>query len=84
MEKTKVISVRLSESLVNELNKAVADLKYWTRNALIEQILQAVIDTADHHTLYEIARRNRFNSEGKVIKFESVPVIDHDDSNSSV
>jgi metal-responsive CopG/Arc/MetJ family transcriptional regulator len=84
MEKTKVISVRLSESLIGKLDKATTDLRYWKRNAVIEQILQAVLDTADHQTLYEIARRNRYNSEGKVIKFESVPVIGDEKSASSV
>lgn len=56
MEKTKVISVRLPESLIKRLDELAKDYHYWSRNAIIEQSLQAVAFAADYPNLKRILR----------------------------
>lgn len=56
MAKTKVIGVRLPETLVQELDKIVKDKVYWKRNAVIEQILQVTVDCLDPKDLYDVLR----------------------------
>ena len=54
MAKTKVIGVRLPETLVKELDKLVISHKYWKRNAIIEQILQVAVDCLDPADMYDV------------------------------
>ena len=54
MEKTKVISVRMPESVIKELDQAVSKHQYWKRNAVISQAVMAFLKAADVHTQYAI------------------------------
>lgn len=47
MEKTKVVSFRLPESLVTKLDEAVKGSIWWKRNTVVVNILQNVLDHAD-------------------------------------
>lgn len=50
MEKAKVVSFRLPESLVEKLDEVVRGTIWYKRNAIVVNILQNVIDHADSHT----------------------------------
>ena len=67
MAKTKVIGVRLPETLVQELDKIVSDKVYWKRNAVIEQILQVTVDSLDPKDMYDVLRYWRVRDKGKYV-----------------
>lgn len=67
MAKTKVIGVRLPETLVQELDKIVSDKRYWKRNAVIEQILQVTVDCLDPKDLYDVLRYWRTRDKGNYV-----------------
>lgn len=67
MAKTKVIGVRLPETLVQELDKIVKDKVYWKRNAVIEQILQVTVDCLDPKDLYDVLRYWRNRDKGNYV-----------------
>ena len=54
MEKTKVISVRLSTQLLEDLDKKIIEARYWKRNAVIEKALEALVYASDWRTFQEI------------------------------
>lgn len=56
MTKTKVIGVRLPETLVQELDKIVSDKVYWKRNSIIQQFLQVMVDCLDPKDIYDVLR----------------------------
>lgn len=56
MEKSKVISVRLSESLIRKIDEVVAKNVYWRRNAVISQFLEICIKGMDDDTKKEALR----------------------------
>lgn len=73
MAKTKVIGVRLPETLVQELDKIVKDKVYWKRNAVIEQILQVTVDCLDPKDLYDVLRYWRHGDKGNyVLRFQQL------------
>lgn len=78
MEKTKVVSVRLPESLVNKLDEVVKAHKYWKRNSAIEQALTAFAYAADHNTQYDILRWWRHRSKERVLTFKEVTPSEQD------
>lgn len=47
MEKTKVVSFRLPESLVTKLDEVVKGSIWYRRNSIVVNILQNVLDHAD-------------------------------------
>lgn len=54
MEKSKVLSIRISESIIKALDDNVKVFRWWKRNALIEAILYFAVTTmsyADMKTL---------------------------------
>ena len=63
MEKTKVISLRLSESLLAKLDAKAASHIYWKRNAFINQILEGVLDGADDESIRCLLRHWRCSSK---------------------
>lgn len=54
MEKTRIVSVRLPESLIQRLDELAKDYRYWSRNAIIEKSLQAVAFATDYPDLNRI------------------------------
>lgn len=54
MEKTKVISVRLSTQLLEDLDKKIIEARYWKRNAVIEKALESLVYATDWRTFQEI------------------------------
>ena len=74
MEKTRVISVRLPESLINELEQAVSQHTYWKRNAIIEKALEAFLHAADVHTQYAILHWWRHGNKKAELTFREIKV----------
>lgn len=56
MEKTKVISVRLTESLLKKLETKTNMFRYYKRNAVVSQILEGVLDGADDDSLRTLVK----------------------------
>lgn len=54
MERTKVISVRLSTQLLEDLDKKIAEARYWKRNAFIEKAIEALVYASDWRTSQQI------------------------------
>lgn len=69
MEKTKVISVRLRQSTIDELDRLAAQNYYWKRNAIIEQLLRKMLDYANEETLWTIIRAPRYATKTQKIEF---------------
>ena len=56
MEDTSVISVRLPNSTIAELDKLVKDFTYYKRNAIIAKVLDAFLFACDKKDQHEIVR----------------------------
>lgn len=54
MQKTKVISVRLSTQLLEDLDRKIIEARYWKRNAVIERALEAFVYASDWHTFQQV------------------------------
>lgn len=72
MEKTKVISVRLKESLLAKLEAKAAWSCYYKRNAFITQVLEGVIDGADDASIKLLLRHRRFSNTKLKVSVEEV------------
>lgn len=78
MEKTRVISVRLPESLIKDLDKLAEGHYYWKRNAIIEKSLQAVVYAADYANFQRILQWWRPSQIPMELTFHEKPVQDPD------
>ena len=72
MEKTKVISVRLSESLLKKLETKTNMLRYYKRNAVVSQILEGVLDGADDDSLRTLVKHWSMSSKKLKVTVEEV------------
>ena len=59
MEKLKQISVRIDPVTLQKIDDFCKKHYYWTRNAVINGILGAVVDGMDDDTIYEMVRYSR-------------------------
>lgn len=73
MEKTKVISVRLSESLLAKLDEKAAWFRYWKRNAFINQVLENVLEGADDKSIQLLLRHWRLSDKKLKVTVEEIP-----------
>lgn len=78
MEKTRVISVRLPESLIKRLDEIAEGHYYWKRNAIIEKSLQAVAYAADYPTFQRILQWWRPSTQPMELIFREKPAQDPD------
>lgn len=67
---TTLVSVRLDNDVLTNLNKAQKRLKYYTRSNLINNILRCVLLCADHATLGHILRYQKYDIFKGKIKLE--------------
>lgn len=72
MEKTKVISVRLTASLLAKLDAASARSRYYKRNAFITQVLEGVLDGADDESIKLLLSYWRFSDKKLRVYVEKV------------
>lgn len=63
MEQTKVISFRFDESTIKLIDDAVKRLRYWKRNAFVEQLLFFVLSKLSDENIYDIIRTYRHDRE---------------------
>lgn len=70
MEKTKVFSIRVSESLDKKIQKILANHIWWKRNTAITHIIECVCDCADYDTINKILTYNRYKPAKFRIKLE--------------
>ena len=76
MEKSQVISIRLPESMIRDLNLNVSDHLYWKRNAIIQQAVEAYLYAADHSTQKDILRYNHRFSMKHELDFRKIQESD--------
>lgn len=67
---TTLVSVRLDNDVLTNLNKAQVRLQYYTRSNLINNILRCVLLCTDHDTLGHIIRYQKYDIFKGKIKFE--------------
>lgn len=72
MEKTKVISVRLTESLLAKLEAKAAWSRYYKRNAFITQVLEGVLDGADDESIKLLLSYWRYSDKKLKVSVERV------------
>lgn len=64
---TTLISVRLDNDVLVNLNKAQQHLRYHTRSNIINNILGCILTCTDTKTLADIVRYNKYGiSKGKI------------------
>lgn len=73
MEKTKVISVRLSTQLLEDLDEKIIEARYWKRNAVIEKALEALVYASDWRTFQLILQYWPKGDKNAKITFELDP-----------
>ena len=56
LDRTKLISVRIDDDTVDEIQKFVLDNRYWSRNAVINCILTSVFKNAKRKDILELVR----------------------------
>lgn len=76
MEKTRVISVRLPESLIQRLDEIAEGHYYWKRNAIIEKSLQAVAYATDYPDFQRILEWWRPSGKSMVLTFHEKCDVD--------
>lgn len=72
MEKTKVISVRLPESLIQEVDELTKDHHYWKRNEIIKKAVTSFVRYTDYKTQREILEYYDWRPEKRRVKFDPV------------
>lgn len=59
----KLTSVRLDPDMLDKVAKFHKDHYYWTKNAIINNILITVFQDFDDKEIYDMVRRSRFKDE---------------------
>ena len=69
MEKSKIFSIRVPESLAQKLDNAVIQHHYWKRNAFIIKAMEAFLYCADSRTQRDILQYWRYGVKKGVLEF---------------
>lgn len=68
MEKTKVVSFRLTVSLLNRFNDFCLSMGYWNRNSILVCLLTNLLANTDINDLQKLVRWNKWRgSKLKII-----------------
>lgn len=59
----KLVSCRIDPDTLGKIDHFVTRHTYWTRNAVINNILSAVINRFDERDVYDMVRSNNFLNE---------------------
>lgn len=59
MENKKLLSVRLDQTTVKNIEKFAIKHNYWKRNTVIDNVLTAVFDNFDEKAIYDMVRYAR-------------------------
>lgn len=60
MENKKLISARLSPQTLAKIDAFVTNRRYWKRNTVISNVLDAVFDCFDEKAIYDMVRGSRY------------------------
>ena len=72
-ENLKLISVRIDPETLDRIEAFVMEHRYWKRNAIINQVLTAVMNDFDERSIYDMTRRNYFPKQEVNAKYEILP-----------
>ena len=64
MENKKLISTRLNPQTLVKIDAFVTNRKYWKRNTVISNVLDAVFDCFDEKAIYDMVRYYRLHHPG--------------------
>lgn len=59
----KLVSARIDPDALDKIAKFIVHHPYWTKNAVINNILCAVMDKFDEKDIYDMVRTNPFKNE---------------------
>lgn len=59
----KLVSTRIHPDALDKIAKFVIHHPYWTRNAVINNIICAVMEKFDEHDIYDMVRTHFFQNE---------------------
>lgn len=59
----KLVSARIDPDALDKIAKFIVHHPYWTKNAVINNILCAVMDKFDERDIYDMVRTNHFINE---------------------
>lgn len=76
MANTSLISVRIDKYTLDRIERYTESLRYWKRNAVINQLLTALMDCSDKEDLDKMVRYSRFAPNKKF----KIQIISLDDS----
>lgn len=67
---TQLVSVRLDNPTLTDIEALKKKLEWYSRSAIINNLLKCVLDNADYKTLQRMVRYNKFNPKGHKLTFE--------------
>ena len=67
---TQLVSVRLDNSTLADIDALKRNLQWYSRSAIINNLLTCVLNTADYRTLASMVRHNKFDPKGHKLNFE--------------
>lgn len=71
MKKKKLISVRIDTDILKKLDQYVAYERYWSRSAVINNILEAVIERTDPNDFDMFAKFPTFTDKFRKISLDN-------------
>lgn len=71
-ENLKLVSVRIDPDTIEKIDEFVKQHYYWKRNSVIKAILWAAMHDFNNGDVYDMVRRNRYNTQAVDCKYEIV------------
>lgn len=78
MEKTKVFSLRVPNTLVNLIDQKVELFTWWKRNTFLSQILFNLLKNASDSDIKTLLQYNRFSQKKLVISIRLEEISEND------
>ena len=63
MENKKLISARLTPQTLAKIDDFVKNRRYWKRNTVISNVLDAVFECFDEKAIYDMVRRDSYHHQ---------------------
>ena len=67
---TQLVSVRLDNTTLADIDALKKSLQWYSRSAIINNLLTCVLNTADYKTLQRMVRYNKLFPKGQKLTFE--------------
>lgn len=72
MERTKVISIRIDERLLADLEECVRKHRWYKRNNVVEKAVEMFVRDLSHHQQHMVLSHNKFSPRKLVCTVEEV------------